>query len=510
MVRFRTIRQHRRRARAGQVAAVATVLGLLLVVTFLANYLSQQLPGQLTSAEFDHTLQVENQLSRLQASILALSHSVAPGLTLSTPVSLGAAAVPPFGPPAGGAIGPEASGARIATTYYVGTFVRNEPIWNTGSTCLLGGSGKCSSNGNIDTWNVTNQNGTNFTLTVNGNSNSIQYNITGNNDTINVDWTGGDTGFVNFIINGSNDVVTYNKGGSDTTKPTATFLFYGQNDVFNFNPAGSHSSKGYMKLIVAFVSSFNQICPYGNASRTDKIGTLAPGGSNLNMTVIWWNAVGYTSGPSVQTYPGGLAANETITWWNNTGVVSCAFTKAYASQYNSVYGQGILVHLYNRYLPPTDVVYDQGAVIVAQEGGSPIMLSPPALKVTPVPAGFAASLTLVNLVGNLSTEAGITTAAVSTQLLLQNTLNVLNGITPSSLTSPLFLNLTTAYPAAWISYFGTMPSVFPDGGSCVPITVIRAPYSCMHPPPGALVEVSAPLSVVQLTLTSITVRATIL
>jgi hypothetical protein len=66
-VRLRTIRQRRWRSRKAQVSAVATIFGLLLVVSFIANYLSTVLPGQMEVNELSHIATVENELSRLQA-----------------------------------------------------------------------------------------------------------------------------------------------------------------------------------------------------------------------------------------------------------------------------------------------------------------------------------------------------------------------------------------------------------------------------------------------------------
>ena len=284
---------------------MATILGLLLVVTFLANFLTDVLPGQVEGAELSHVLAVENQVERLQAILIAEAKHAAVGAELSTPITLGSAAVPPFGPASSGSVGLEANPIGTQTSYAVSNVFSAPPNWNAGSSCITGGSGHCAGNGNIDTWNITNLNHSTFTVTVNGNSNSLGYNISGNNDTVNVDWTGGDTGFVDLIINGSNDVVNYNKGGSDTTTPTAQFEFFGEHDTFNFNPSGSHSAKGGMFVNVDFIGNINQLCPSGNDSQTDKAGTLSSGGSNLLMTFTWWNALDYFSGPTAQTYPGG-------------------------------------------------------------------------------------------------------------------------------------------------------------------------------------------------------------
>lgn len=509
MVRLRTIRQRRHRARKGQVAAVGTVLGLLLIVTFLANYLVEQLPLQLTTAEFDHNLQVGNQVSRLQATILAQATHPGTGLSLSAPVTLGSHAVPPFGPPSGGSISNDLGSVRSGASYSVGEVVKAEPNWGTGSPCLTGGNGSCAANTNVYTWNITNVNASTFSIKITGNHNSVVYNITGNNDTINIDWNGGDTGFVQFIINGSDNVVNYNKGGSDTTSPVAQFLFYGQNDVFNFNPAGSNSNGGGMKLYVQFVGSRTPVCPYGNLSNTDKVGTLTSGGSNLNFTVTWFNAVGYQSKMHSQTYPGGGAKNETIHWSNQTGLFGCAFTKTYASNYQVSYGSGILVRLFNRYLPQTDFAYDQGAVIERQLGGLPVMLSPPDFVISKVPAGFAASLTLVNLLGSLPTETGLTTAGVSTTVLGATTFTIVNGLTSTFLTSSYYLNITTAYPNAWMNYLNGFTGLVPGGATCTSKLTFIPPFSCVNPPSGSVVTVVAPLTVQQLSVTTVVVAVSL-
>ncbi|MCI4339847.1 MAG: hypothetical protein L3J73_01070, partial [Thermoplasmata archaeon] len=289
----------------------------------------------------------------------------------------------------------------------------------------------------------------------------------------------------------------------------ATFLFYGSNDQFNLNPTGSVSSAAGSKVLVKFVGAQGGLCPFGNNSNTDAVKTLTSGGTNLNLTVIWSNALGYRSGPHQVTYPGGSGKNESIYWWNQTGVQTCAFQKMASTMYHSAYAEGIYVHLYNRYLPPTDIVFDQGAVIESQLGGNPVMFSPPELTQTRIPAGYTATLTLVSIVGNFTNESGLATAAVLTRVANAQTFTVANGRTSDTLTSSLYLNVTTAYPIAWITYLQSQPSLFPFGVTCTSFGAISLPYSCAHPPPGVLVTVAAPMAVVQLTVTSITVVVSI-
>ncbi|MCI4339501.1 MAG: hypothetical protein L3J68_04125, partial [Thermoplasmata archaeon] len=88
------IRKWRLRGRRGQVSAVATILGLLLVVTYIANYLTTTLPQQMSINDLNHDVQVEDQLGGLQALIGAAVASNAIGAQFSQPVTLGGVGQP--------------------------------------------------------------------------------------------------------------------------------------------------------------------------------------------------------------------------------------------------------------------------------------------------------------------------------------------------------------------------------------------------------------------------------
>ena len=60
MPRASRVRNWRRRGRRGQVAAVATLLGLLLVVTFIANFLTTVVPNQMQVNDLNHEVTVES------------------------------------------------------------------------------------------------------------------------------------------------------------------------------------------------------------------------------------------------------------------------------------------------------------------------------------------------------------------------------------------------------------------------------------------------------------------
>ncbi len=105
-------RPWRARGRKGQASAVATILGLLLVVTFIANYLSTTLPQQMTINEVTHELTVENQVGTLAALLVKAGTKDAVGAELTQPVTLGTAGEPPFAPAEAGAIGPSTTGVQ--------------------------------------------------------------------------------------------------------------------------------------------------------------------------------------------------------------------------------------------------------------------------------------------------------------------------------------------------------------------------------------------------------------
>ncbi|MCI4331581.1 MAG: hypothetical protein L3K19_07025 [Thermoplasmata archaeon] len=507
MIAPRTIHRRRHRAHKGQVSALVTVLGLLLVVTFIANFVLLQLPGEMQELEFQHTLQVENQLSRLQATILAQAANPGIPLTLSSPVTLGSQSVPPFGSPTTGSIASEPPGVATITGLLLTQVTYAYPPWNVGSACLAGGGGHCAGAGHVNYYNFSGNSSASLAIKVDGNTNSLVYVLNGNNDSITITWNGKDAGFINVLVNGSDDAITFNKGGSDTVASVSTFDFFGERDTFSYNPSGSHSSKGGQSVNVQFVGTIGSVCPGANLSSTDSIGTFSSGGSNINVNVTWWNGIGYVTSPSVQAYPGGSIPTEQITWQNRSGFIPCAFSVTHSSLYTNQFQGGVDVHLSNRYSPPTDVVYDQGAVILAQEGGTPVMVSPPRITTYLTSSGgVGANITLVNMLGNLTAEGGVTTAAVTSQVVQVGVVVVATGAGGVFVGGDFFLNITTLYPAAWSGYFSGFPQAFPLGSTCVPLTTIPAPYSCLSPPPGTAVKMVAPLILQQLRFTTITVN----
>jgi hypothetical protein len=503
---LRTIRQRPRRARKAQVAAVATTLVLLLVVTYLSNYLVFQLPDQMGDVEFQHLVLVENQMERLQATINAQAARAVIPLTLTTPVSLGSLGVPPFGPPAQGTLASEPSGVGLNTSYELDTVAPEEPNWGVYSACLPAGKGTCSGNGVVDYANFSG-NGTTLGITISGSSDSLVYNLNGNNDTITLTWSGPNSGPVVFVVNGSYDKLTLVKSGSDTTSvPTLTIDFFGDHEQFLMNPSGSHQSAGGATINVDFIGSLGLLCPYGNISSTDKVGTLSHGGTRLNLSIAWWNADGYATAPDTVAYPGGTIATETLTFQNETGFVACPFLQIAPSIYQSFGYGGIDVHLSNLYQPPDDIAYENGAVLLSNPGEESVMVSGPNFTYAITPSGLRASLTFIALTGNVTTESGVATSGILTKIVSVSTSTFGAGVHGLFVAPPYYVNLTTEFPAAWLDYFSNQGAMFPNGAVCIPVNAtIPSGYSCDQPPPLTPVEVSAELVAQSVTVTTILV-----
>lgn len=99
------------------MSAVATILGLLLVVTFIANYLSTTLPRDMSVNDINHDLLVENEVGTTAALMAAVSAKDEAGVELSQPIVLGSEGLPPFAPPDSGAIAQPASGSWESVSF---------------------------------------------------------------------------------------------------------------------------------------------------------------------------------------------------------------------------------------------------------------------------------------------------------------------------------------------------------------------------------------------------------
>ncbi|MCI4326490.1 MAG: hypothetical protein L3K16_02475 [Thermoplasmata archaeon] len=498
-----TIHQRRYRARKGQVSAVAVILGLLLFVAFIANFILAELPPQMTQYETDHIILVEDQLARLQATILAESLNASVHLALVSPVSLGSQADPPFGQAATSSVQTEFSSVGTVASYQISDLNSLPMTWDTGSACLNGGHGTCSTAAVKNFYNEA-VNGTAEAITVSGTGASLFYNLTGSNDTVTITWSGPNMNVLNLVVNGNNDTVTFKKSAADTGSPRGSFEFYGADDKFILTPSGSHSGAGGTVLTVQFVGSVNGICPWGNLSATDKLGTFGTGGTLVNVSTTWWNSVGYESKVHTHTYSSGVE-----TYQNSTGFQQCAFTKSNPTTFTAQESGGLLVNIYNHYIAQALVAYDQGAVVAQEAGGGSIVIDPPAISVTQQTAGSIGDVTLVNLVMTPSTQAGLSTASVMSKILTVSHFSV-DASANQSLSSPFTFTITTLFPDAWWTFFNNAPSGFPSGSTCVTIRPLAAPYTCLSPPEGTVEEIVAPMIVQSLVVTDVTAQVWII
>jgi len=111
------VRRWRRRGRRAQVAPVATILGLLLVVTFIATYLSTTLPNQMSINDLNHDIQIENQVGQVGIVTGRLATVGVVGSEASFPISLGSASVPPFAAPDPAVVEPLTNWSQMYVNY---------------------------------------------------------------------------------------------------------------------------------------------------------------------------------------------------------------------------------------------------------------------------------------------------------------------------------------------------------------------------------------------------------
>lgn len=470
------------------------MLGLLLLTSFIANFVLLQQPGEMDQNEFQHTLLVENQLARLQYTVLAQAEN--PGLPVAEllPMTLGSAGAPPFVGPSSGQITQESSSALTNFNYTLTRIVPNPPDWNASPTCVPNGS-PCHGTA----WdNVTGTPGKSYTFNLNGGAPSLLLNFTGNNDSITVHWLGYSVGVTYLIFSGSNLDITLDKGSNGGAgNPRILIWVYGQHDIVTAALNGQVAS-----MQVEFLGSVDQPCPEGNLAATDQFYWNTSSNSGDIVNVTWENDLGITTLPHVYPLNPG-----TLTFRNETTFAGgCAFTLSYPSQYASPFSSGLDVHLNNRFVPPADLAYDQGAVVLSHPGIGSIMVTPPRFSFARTAVGWTGNLVLVDVTGAPFAEGGTETAGIVSRLVSVQKFELTSNTTDSIYFVSSALNLTTAYPGAWATYFDSLP-VAVTGGEvlCTPPYAFPAPYSCLTPPAGVSVTLLVPLQLISISVTLVTV-----
>jgi hypothetical protein len=504
-------RRRWRRSRRAQVSAVAVTLGLLLVTTYIANFLAQQLPSEMQEEEFEHTLLVEDQLGRIQTAVLAEASNPSSPVTITSPVTLGSGAVPPFAPASSGSITLDPTSYTLSAGYSIAKVLPDPPKWNTGSSCLPGGSGTCTLGAGPYYYNASG-NSTTYLPILAGVGSTLYYNLTGNHDMLTISQTGIDPLHLQVIVVGSNDTVTVDENVALLGSPHYSVVFYGQNDKLTGLIAGAHSGAGSTQFLANFIGDTGGLCPADNQSATDS-STLLDTSNAFNATTTWWNDDGYVSAPQTIPY---LAPNSYATFQNESGFQACGFTLGGVTGFTSNFESGLRVHLANRYNPPEDVAYEDGAVILSHPGSGTFMTGPPSITIGKTLTGaYVANFTIVNMAPvktaqTGSSEQGIQTAGVSTRLVSYSSFTVTDNASTGVAIAGLWLNFTTPYPGAWVQYLEQFPDTVLVGQtvSCSS-SPLPAGFSCLIPPAGTAVELSAEFEVSELEFTAVTVATTI-
>jgi len=507
---WRLLRQHGLRGRSGQVSAVATVLALMLFVSFLSTFVLGQLGAQMTQQEFQHQLQVENQMARLQTSILEAATAVIGNEStyLSSPVTLNSGGVPPFGVPSSGALQVEPPQVSARAAFAISN-VSAAPIpWNTGSACFAAGSGTCTSGTGLEVYNFSGS-GSTVTPTVAGCAVAgcaVVYNVSGNSNTLTLTLSGANIGQVLFQVSGNLNTLTVKDGGTCNVRQFVSVVFSGNNDTYTLSMTGCTTGVG-ANLNTTFVGSSGNLCPYGNAAKFDKFSGATWGASTtIFQNLTWRNAYGIVSAPHMISANGGA---DHLTFANTSGYFQCLFTQSTPTgPYTLNFVSGIKAILNNRYINPSTVAYDQGAVILGVENGGSVMISPPDTSYVQDPSGVLFSLLLVSIASSTGTATGYGTAAVISNILSVQTYEVNDGKQGQNYLPYFYLNITTAYPQAWATFWQKQGPVDPTGTSCIPgpgVTVAK----CLTPPLGRTSTIVVPINANQFMLTSVVAQVSI-
>lgn len=495
-------RRWRRRGRRGQVAAVATILGLLLVVTFIANYLSTTLPQQMSLNDLNHDLQVENQLGRFQALLHDVSVKGDLGAQVSQPVTLGSQGLPPFADADSGSIGP-LNGSNYSLSYQLdGPSTFNPPSTGTPGGRLLpcvlvittSQTLTCATPG-APIYNFTGTPSAGFSVvSVLGGTYALNFSTNGTSttpETIAIHSEAGTATYAVYLY-GSNDTFTL-----DTTLGTTTLdlVEYGTNDTVKFDTTGGSStvnllSVGYNDAITVTDASGLKLNAYvaGWDDSTAAPTTTGEASSTTAFTVYY---TGFTN-TTLRCPNDNLAATDTVSAATTTGTYVAYYnvTKTFTPTAESHWTQhvdvttpvesgcplfttvtvnnpttprfaGFNAHLLNTYAPVADIGFDAGAVVVAQPGGLPQIVDPPGLTVVNGVSG----VTSVNLwfpvfIGKGAVEAGVQSAILSARLVALTSF----VLTPTSSygvanNTEIYLNVTTPFAAGWWAYYNaTYPS----------------------------------------------------
>jgi hypothetical protein len=496
------------------VAAVATLLGLLLVVTFIANFLTTVVPNQMQVNDLNHDILVENEYGRLAALLSSAGAEGTRGMQFVQPLTLGSQSVAPWTAQDGSTVGSARYGSTVGYTFgLLGSTIYSPPTgspqggpalpsactWNSGAHAGMTCSGAIthlgynfSGNGKAFTFTDSGSdaymglnystNGSTIAFTLAGSVN-LHLAIYGSND--HVTMTGAGSGTVDVTLVGSNDYVNLGATGSANVvvsiygshdnvyqssvgSGNVVVVVFGSQDGFTGNNTGSGSDTAFVNGFNATDANSSQ-CPYDNLSSTDKLAGSETGSGTF--TAYYNNTV----------YTGTKVVSPWTNHYDNVAQSLCPFFAPQQISLNSpsVVGTGPVTKLVNSFAPSGEVAYDDGAVVYAQYGAYPVFVDNPSIALTIVGGNVTAAAIwmpfFANLVGSV---AGVGTETLDVGLLNnQNySVNVSAGNLSVNPNIPINITISTPYAEAWDAYL-VDHTAFTGLWSCAPVAICTGTYN---------------------------------
>ncbi|MGA8304020.1 MAG: hypothetical protein WA547_05835 [Thermoplasmata archaeon] len=533
MNRRSRLRKWRLRGRRGQVAAVATILGLLLVVTFIANYLTATLPGQMSVNELNHEIQVQDQVGRLQALLEAASSADTVGAQFTQPITLGGAGQPPFAGPDSGYISPGNVSGNFTINFtaslpasVVGTGPVQDGTAGAGA-CAGGGNNRCASG----TWFSATVNPTAaddllvLVVTVYEEGAALTSNDVSSTGSA---WTlvtgGGNTAATNFVQyvfwtidpNTGADVVKVGGAGLTAHDGSAVVVAIMDEDSSNpINTVGVFTTAHTSTTSTASVSSPASGLVLGLVSISTADGafpTITPGSAGTPCTatcVAIDSANGEAYGTTYaefentstnQTY----RASATLSVPESSGEIALSVNPEYTVEPgipitagSQAPGASFVVHLQNTYSPSAEVAFDQGGVVYAQPGSVPLFIDSPDVTFN----GYSLTLWIPVFEGTIPVESGLGTSDVIARLVSSDTFVFPNSGLTLLLGSQVTVSMTSPYWAAWVGFFESLPGLSGDV-SCNYLSGATCPAAtaASYQPGGPVATVAVSIPATSLTL----------
>ena len=493
-------------------SAIAVTFSLLILALMIGEYTANVLPQQLETAEYQHTLQVENEIAQIQADVLAEAANPALPVTVTAPVQMASQGVPPLGLPASTELYALPAPDSQFNLTYNDTLVSPVAVdWNHGSACFGStGNGSCAASGAFTVYNASVSNATlapSYEDCLSLVFCQLDYNLTGNYDQLTLTVKFDQPGAVDLQVVGIHDHVTVlflGNGVGPTDNVAVTSRLVGPGNSFSANVTTSATTAPAPQTEVSLGTTFSlaqgNFCPAGNAYPVTQfrgITLVTPGETGVNATVRWENAQGVVNSHTATTALDGFAGNS-LTFQNASAFDACPFTSALTRSVNQTAVGGFAAHLYNRYFPALTVTFEEGAVIAGGPGNTSVMVAPPQFSLTPSSLGPLLNLTLVQpIVSGLSTQSGGGVVGVSLKLQGLSSFSVLPG-NGQYLAFPALFKIVTPYPGAWLNFFATEPGLFGSGQAYVC-------HSCSLGNPAGTYTVVAPVFAAGLTVTMVTV-----